>query len=90
MITQQVGEKSLERKRELLALVANKKTGAIIIQYGEWYETDGQMLGAPSVREYTRDYQQLATNHPQLIASLEGMINIDLEKENPQDLVTAE
>lgn len=90
MITQQVGEKTLNRKRELLALMVNKKTNAIVIQYGEWYEAEGEVLGAPTVKEYTREYSTVSAKNPELIQSLEGMINADLGRENPQDLVSAE
>jgi hypothetical protein len=84
MITQQVGERTLQRKRELLALMVNKKTDVIIIQYGEWYEAEGDILGAPVVKEYTRKYSEVTAKNPQVIGSLETMINLDLSLENPQ------
>jgi hypothetical protein len=73
----------LIRKRELKGINVNIDADLIQITYKEWHECDGsQVENSLQLKHYQRKYSDF--NSLQQIIDLESMINMDLQRDEPQ------
>lgn len=75
-----LGEKEVKRVRTRTGLIANDKTGTLVVTYDESIYIDN-VLVSTEAKQYSRDYPYwIASEIGQVIA---GMIALDLAQEDP-------